>query len=724
MRGLFLMKLNYHSKGLRFESANLQEALTISECFASENVYDKSYGWHNLITRPKSQIRDLHAVDSLKVWGLEPTKGIENVQKVLDSKRKQYEWDVTPLEDVKSTPKFQQALEMVTSQFGKPLKDGRSLFFYQLETAAMMIAKKRVLLALDMGLGKTLTTLVGMLADPSNRKVLIITMSRNINDWVREIEVLGFEEDYVILSTPANLNSEKRIHIVSYEKWSADRIIFVQKPRKECPDCGTSHPRAWKQHLGYCYVCKTRHSKHIEERWAENDLPAECPKCRHDWKGHYTCGSCGYSVIESRKEPLYKSFHNGYDACAVDEAHYIKNGTSKRSLAVRRVNTAKRYALSGTPAENGADDLYWVLAWLTGCTSRFEDPILSEPFKGFGKVGEEHFREFYSNGKKRRVLDIDSVEPRASNLEKLWEVLDSVMIRKRKIDEDVADCIEVPKPAHHRMHLTLHPAERELYDAILNNFAEWYELEQARKEAAEARGDKYRISTIEICAWMDKLRKAASSPWQFETYDPTKGTTTAKLEYLKNKAKDYLRRGKKMLVFSGHRETVEQLGVLLDNVVPGKTVGYIHGGVKMEYRWELMKKFQDPDDPLSILVMSHRTGAESYTLTEAKAVFLFDLDFNAKKIEQCYSRAVRLGQKDVVDIFWLLGVDTIDVNMHGLVLSKASGVNLAIDREELDFAELAKEFEGDGTSGAAKTFDYEHFASEMLGRGTKRSHIA
>ncbi|MFC5450668.1 hypothetical protein ACFPOG_20660 [Paenibacillus aestuarii] len=83
-----------------------------------------------------------------------------------------------------------------------------------------------------------------------------------------------------------------------------------------------------------------------------------------------------------------------------------------------------------------------------------------------------------------------------------------------------------------------------------------------------------------------------------------------------------------------------------------------------------------------------------------------------------------MGQKDVVDIYWLLGVDTIDINMHGLVLSKASGVNLAIDREELNFSELAKEFEGETPVGASHSFDYEAFASEMLGRGTKRSHIA
>ncbi|KIV58563.1 hypothetical protein AM501_05370 [Aneurinibacillus migulanus] len=220
-----------------------------------------------------------------------------------------------------------------------------------------------------------------------------------------------------------------------------------------------------------------------------------------------------------------------------------------------------------------------------------------------------------------------------------------------------------------------------------------------------------------------KLRKAASSPWQFDNYDVTKAkNTTAKLEFLRNKAKDYLRRGKKMLVFSGHKDTVEQLGLLLDGVIPGKEAAYIHGGIDMKYRWELIERFQDPNDPLSILVFSHKTGAESYTLTEAKAVFLFDLDFNGKKLEQCYCRAVRMGQRDAVDIYWLLGLDTIDINMHGLVLSKISGVNLAIDREQLDFKKLAKEFKGAGNS-ASTVIDYEEFASQMLARGTKRNEV-
>ncbi|MDQ0255581.1 SNF2 family DNA or RNA helicase [Evansella vedderi] len=726
------MKLNYTNQGLEFRSDSFDEALLKSECFKTEKIHTENLlSWHYLVTASSDNVTDTKSYKQLRLWGLAPNDGVEVTQNVLNSKRKGYKWDMTPIHYLDGTPQYERALELVKGKFGGPLRDGSTLFPYQIETAAAMIAKGRLLNAFDMGLGKTRTSLAGALADPSNKRFLIITMSRNINDWVREIETLGHEDDYIILQHAGDLKSQKRIHLVSYEKWSADRVKFAKKPQEECPDCGMSHKRAWKSTLGYCYVCKTSHEPYrvnddgIYIRWSEDDLPEQCPSCKKDWKGRYQCTHCDYTVIESRKKALHTYYHNGYNACIVDEAQYIKNGKSKRALAVQRVKTNKRFALSGTPAENGADDLFWLLGWLTGFTSRFEDPITNKPYKGYGKTGEENFREYFAGGKKRRVLDIDSVEARASHHEQLWGILDTLMVRKKKQDDGVKEHTKVPKPEHHRMHLNLHEAERELYDKFVEEFKEWYELELAKKEAAEARDETYRISTIEICAWMDKLRKAASSPWQYEEYDAKKSKgTTSKLEYTKNKARDLLRRNKKMLIFSGHKNTVEQLGLLLDGVLPGKEAGYIHGGVKMEYRWELMKRFQDPSDPLSILVMSHKTGAESYTLTEAKAVFLYDLDFNPKKIEQCYSRAVRLGQLDKVDVYWLLGVDTIDVNMHGLVLSKASGVDIAIDRKELDFNELAKEFKGDGVGSGPTAIDYEEFASEMLSRGTKREEIA
>lgn len=75
-----------------------------------------------------------------------------------------------------------------------------------------------------------------------------------------------------------------------------------------------------------------------------------------------------------------------------------------------------------------------------------------------------------------------------------------------------------------------------------------------------------------------------------------------------------------------------------------------------------------------------------------------------------------------MEVHWLLGTNTIDVNIHGVVLSKISGVNLAVDRQGLDMSDLAHEFEGDSKT-ASQAVDMEKFAKDMLKGGTKRKEI-
>ncbi|WP_066297565.1 DEAD/DEAH box helicase [Bacillus sp. FJAT-29937] len=737
-----MTKMIYHSKGIDFKTNNLLDSITKNECMVHSSNHEKHFSftvtnkngeektvfrttnplsWHFMIKNNYLDLKVNAAVEAMENWGFDVSQSsISKTQEVLDSKYKQYLWNKKALEEVRHTQQFQKALEMVEMKYGGPLSDGRKLFPYQKEAAAFLIAKKRLLLGFEMGLGKTITSLVGTTADETNKKILIITMSRNVNDWIREIKLLGLEDDYVFLQNPRDLHSNKRIHLVSYEKWANDRIKFINIIPDKCPDCDST--LNFDQHLQYCFRCKEK-AVSPTISYSLDSLPEKCPCCKKEWKKKKLFCSCGFTVVKARKKPLFTFFHRGYDASIVDEGHYLKNGNSNRSKSiVRKVKTKTRVILTGTPAENGSEDLYWPLVWLTGCGSHFEDPLFREPFTGYGKVGEENFRTYYGGGSKRTLLESDNVKARVSHHEELWDLLDSLMIRKTQQDKDVKDSIKVPEPVHIRRHLELTEADRSLYEDILQQFRTWYQEEHMKRDAALARGDKYRINSIEVCTWLNKLRQAASCPWTFKEYKASKSEQPTKIRFLIEKAKSYLRAGKKMLIFTSHKATAEQLGVLLDGILPGKQAGYIHGSVDMKYRFELMDRFQNPNDNLSILIMTTKTGAESYTLTEAKAVFLFDLDWNAKKIQQCYSRAVRLGQRSIVDIYWLISVGTIDSNMHSLILSKLSGVDLAIDRKELDFSKIAMEFEGD-ESIEPENIDYEAFAAEMLSSGTKSSDV-
>lgn len=615
----------------------------------------------------------------LEEWGV-PVRNLQQIEPVIKAKFKQYQKENMKLEEFKQTPAFEEAKKKVLSAFGRPFVDGSTLFEYQIECAAYIVGRRRLLNALDVGLGKSKTTIAGLAADPRNTKILIVAMSRHLSDWQRELKIMGLEDDYIILDTPADMRSSKRFHLVSYEKWSKDNVKF-----------------------------------NLQD---DEVAPVHCPKCSQKMpvKSHFC--KCGFTYVSMRKKPLYKYFNNSYKAAAIDEGHFIKSSDTSRNRSIMAIKTKTRVVLTGTPVENGAADLFWPLVWLMGDSFVFN--VYSDRMIA-NKDSEKKFKNFYGGVRKQNLLDANSISTSTSNEKRLWELLDKIMFRKRKTDADVATEVYVPKPVHRRLHLEMNDAEKSLYNKRLEEFREWYELEQSKKKSAQVKGDTYTISTIEVCSWLDKLRKVASCPWIQDDYDFSAAGQPSKLTFIREKVRENAANKQKMLIFTAHKKTAEQLGTILDEFVPGYKAAYIHGDVPIDYRTTLMTKFQDKNDDLSILVMTTRTGGESYTLTQAKEVILNDLEFNPKKLEQCYGRAVRISQKDEVKITWLISVDTIDANMHSLVLSKKSGADLAVDREALDFTEVAKEFDGKLLS---ESINYEMFASEMLNRGTKRKDYA
>lgn len=701
------LKVNKH-KGFVFKNKNDLNSNLIQLSLLSSVGLHKHYNTELLrgSTRDRSRskskltfdllhqenVESLKGQDSIKTlqdYGVE-IEGLHEVERIYQHQKKRHDFMGIPLATYIDSEHFNKAKEKVTTIYGGILRDGSNLFDYQIECASLIVGRRRLLNALDMGLGKTRTTIVGLTSDPRNKKILIVTMSRNFCDWENELKSLGLDNEYIILKKPMDMKSKKRIHLVSYESWADETLKFRKKSNKSV------------------------------QRYGKKDLPYSCPTCLKTWdEDKYFC-QCGETVIERRKKPLYKYLDKSYDAAAVDEGHLIKNGKTARCKSIMAIKTKTRVLLSGTPAENGASDLFWPLAWLMGDSYHFWNKVELSRFEAFGNFGDRCFRHVYGGISKTALVDSSSISKRTSNEKVLWAMQDLIMYRKLKKDPAIERTIRVPKPTHKRLHLEQTDAEKDLYKKILTDFSKWFNETLRQRKLAADREESYKSTTIEICTWLDKLRLAASCPWIHEDYAKTAIVPPSKLTFIREKMQQESRLKRKMLIFTAHKKTCEELGSLLDACIPGYEVGYIHGGVPMVRRFELLARFQDEEDPLSVLIMTMKTGAESYTLTQAKSVILHDLDYNAKKIEQCYSRAVRLGQTEVVEITWLISVDTIDANMHSLILSKQSSVDLAIDRQELDFAEIAKEFEGQGISGIG-SLDYEEFAKEMLSRGTSRN---
>lgn len=339
----FFMKLSSQKIEIDLHPKNLMEGLLLDECQNIAHISDSAFKWHYLLTKTFGPLQDNENVLMMRNWGISfDPASFSNVEHILKSKRKRYKKVTRAIEEIRQSSEYDQALSHVRSLFGHTLKDGTQFYEYQLQDAALAMFKPRILLAYEMGLGKTRTSLAATLANPKNKKILIVTMSRNLNDWMREIKNIGFEDDYIVLKHPRDLRSSKRIHLVSYENWANEKrkTVFKLIEAQECPVCKTSYRNPFFRKARFCTFCRHKAAP-TQERYSEKRLPEFCLKCNAEWKkGAITCtnsywdkgkvkSSCNYSILEESHHSLSDFYKNYmYDASIVDEVHYISASRS------------------------------------------------------------------------------------------------------------------------------------------------------------------------------------------------------------------------------------------------------------------------------------------------------------------------------------------------------------------------------------------------------------
>jgi hypothetical protein len=81
---------------------------------------------------------------------------------------------------------------------------------------------------------------------------------------------------------------------------------------------------------------------------------------------------------------------------------------------------------------------------------------------------------------------------------------------------------------------------------------------------------------------------------------------------------------------------------------------------KTEERGVLLQKFNEPDSPYFMFLLSTRAGGLGLNLQTADTVILFDSDWNPQMDQQAEDRAHRIGQKKEVRAFVLVSVGSIE----------------------------------------------------------------
>jgi superfamily II DNA or RNA helicase len=332
----------------------------------------------------------------------------------------------------------------------------------------------------------------------------------------------------------------------------------------------------------------------------------------------------------------------------LDEAQNIKNPDAGVSRAARELQAQHRLALTGTPLENRALDLWSILA--------FASPGLLGSRAAF----TARYERTDAAPHLRRLL--------AARLR-------PVLLRRLK--SEVAR--ELPERIEERRDCEMHPAQRRLYlDELVRSQA------LVRSLAGEPQGlNRHRI---EILAALTRLRQICCHPALIDG-GPTVGS--GKFDALWEILEPLMAEGHKVLLFSQFVRCLR----LLESGMRERGIAYHLLTGQTRKREEVVSRFQDDTKP-GVFLISLKAGGTGLNLTAAGYVVLFDPWWNPAVEAQAIDRTHRIGQTQNVIAYRLVTRGTVEEKIWELQQRKATmareilgedGFAKTLTRDDLEF---------------------------------------
>ncbi|MCM3747241.1 DEAD/DEAH box helicase [Paenibacillus pasadenensis] len=297
-----------------------------------------------------------------------------------------------------------------------------------------------------------------------------------------------------------------------------------------------------------------------------------------------------------------------YTALVLDEAQTIKNESTLTAKAVAQVTAGYKFALTGTPVENHAADLWSIFHAIF--------PRLLGSKKQFEELRREEL----------------ALRIRPFLLRRL----------KSSVLEELPDKIETLQSAE------LLPEQKKLYAAYL------VQLQQEALKHIDK--DELEQNRIRILAGITRLRQICGHPALFvEDY----AGGSAKLEQLVGLIQDALESGRRPLVFSQFTTMLGLIRRRLEDA--GLACFQLDGSTPARDRVPMCRRFNEGER--DVFLLSLKAGGTGLNLTGADTVILYDLWWNPAVEQQAMDRAHRIGQKRVVHVIRLLARGTIEAKM-------------------------------------------------------------
>lgn len=355
-----------------------------------------------------------------------------------------------------------------------------------------------------------------------------------------------------------------------------------------------------------------------------------------------------------------------------DEGHRLKNGESQTFTALNSLNVSRRVILSGTPIQNDLSEYFSLISFanpdLLGTRAEFRKQFELPILKG---------RDAHGTDADRKKGD--------ERLRELLQIVNKFIIRRTN---DILSKY-LPVKYEHVVFCKLAPFQEHLYNYFVSSPAIKALLRGKGSQPLKAIG-----MLKKLCNHPDLLNLPEDLPGcdQFfpEDFVPkdsrgrdreVKTWYSGKMMVLDRMlARIRQETNDKIVLISNYTQTLDIFEMMCRNNRYGCL--RLDGTMNVNKRQKLVDKFNDPEGPEFVFLLSSKAGGCGLNLIGANRLVLFDPDWNPAADQQALARVWRDGQKKDCFVYRFITTGTIEEKIFQRQSHKQSLSSCVVDSAE------------------------------------------
>lgn len=310
-----------------------------------------------------------------------------------------------------------------------------------------------------------------------------------------------------------------------------------------------------------------------------------------------------------------------WDCVILDESHYIKNKSAKRTKACLQLglDAKYRYILTGTPVANGQlENIYSQFTFLY-------------PYKNKQWIHSKIFGSWTDFTREYCLLNQWYQPYKYINVDKLQDIISKYSYRVTK-----EECLDLPDKLPDKI-FEIELKEKAIYKELMKH----------------STVEKFDLLADNSLSRMSKLRQVCSGFLNVD--DKTIDLKCEKIKILDDFISDF---DKKLVIFYEFNYSFEKICKLLEK----KKIKYVYlnGKQKDKLVW---KEFQNNPE-VQVIVCQYRSGNAGINLYEADTIVFYEPTLSSNILEQARARVDRIGQTNKPSYIFFLTKGTIEERIY------------------------------------------------------------